>query len=724
MYCKTVLMAGAICFSTLSLPAQKIKQPVDYVNNFIGVLDGTDASNCVIGPQLPFGSVSPAPQTINGGNDGYSPDYPIRGFGQLHPSGTGWGTNGQIFLSPQTGLAVGETAHDSPKSNEKATPYEYAVRLDRYNIAVAFTPARHSTIYRFTFPASDSSHILIDITHNLPMDIRPVIGGEVTEGNVSIHGQLITGYGMYKGGWGDGTYKVYFAAAVSKSPSATGTWLNGAVNMSSTAAQLLKKNDRVGAILRFSTHEQETVYLKIAVSFKSVAQATSWLQQEIPDFNYNAIRQKARTAWNTLLKKIEVTGGTEKDKTLFYTALYHANLMPRDRTNDLPGFGKDVPVWDDHYAVWDTWRTVYPLHMLLSPEMVAGTVNSFIARFQKNGVVRDSYVNGHEMNNEQGGNNVDNIIADAYLKHIPGINWEAAYRILKYDADSQRLGAFAWRPQDSALNTYCSKGWIPAGIMNCSMSLEYAYNDHCAALVAKGLGKTADYKHYLWRSHQWTNMWDPQAASDGWKGFIVPRQPDGTFVDIDLKKYPGSWKNYFYEGSSWTYSWFMPHDFDTLVQLNGGKTTFVQKLEYGFAHHLIDYGNEPAFLAVQGFHYGNRPDRASYWIRQLMKERFTDKGVPGNDDSGAMSAWYVFAAMGFFPNAGQDIYYLNGPVFTKIVLHLGNGKMLTIQAPKASEKNIFVHGITINGKKHTGTIISYKDIEKGGTILFDMASAQ
>ncbi|HEY4060485.1 MAG TPA: GH92 family glycosyl hydrolase [Puia sp.] len=719
----------AICLIGIYCPfiGWSQKQPVEYVNNFIGVLDGVDASNCVIGPQLPFGAISPSPQTKNGGNDGYNPVEPIRGFGQLHASGTGWGTNGQVFLSPQIGLSVGETEHDSPKSGESATPYEYAVRLDRYGISTRLAPSFHSAIYRFVFPRSDRANVLLDITHNLPMDIRPIIGGVVSEGAVMIDARdprRLSGYGVYEGGFGGGEYGVFFAAELSKRPARMGTWLNGVVSMGSRAQRLLKKDDRVGAVLGFSTGAEEVVYLKIAVSYKSIEQARVWLDEEIKGFDYAAVREKARVAWNRALGKIEVDGGSERDKMLFYTALYHAQLMPRNRTNDNRDFGKGVPVWDDQFAVWDTWRTVYPLHVLINPEMVSGVVNSFIARFKKYGVVKDAYVNGNSMNNEQGGNNIDNVIAEAYLKGVKGVDWEAAYGVLKHDADHERLGSYAWRKEDSAKNTYKQIGWIPAGIMNCSMTLEYAYNDHCVALVAKGLGKEADYRRYMDRSHQWVHLWNKDAMSEGFSGFIMPRTLQGDFVSTDLAKYPGSWKNYFYEGSSWTYSWFMPHDFDRLVELNGGKEVFVRKLEYGLAHNLIDYGNEPAFLAVQGFQYAGRPDRSSYWVRKLMRDRFTEKGGPGNDDSGAMSAWYIFSAMGFFPNAGQDIYYLTGPLFSKVVLHLGNGSMLTILAPGASEKNIYVRKIFVNGKESEERILRYEDISKGGTILFDMGAEE
>lgn len=720
------LSVGIFCLALLGISrsqAQTKKQPVDYVDNRIGVTD--KISNCVIGPQLPSGSISPSPQTQNGEDDGYSPVEPIRGFGQMHVSGTGWGTNGQIFISPQIGLAVGETEHDSPKTDERAKPYEYTVKLNRYHIGVAFTPSYHSVIYKFTFPKSNDSHLLLDITHALPGDIKPVIKGEVARGEVHFDDpthQTFSGSGRYQGGFAASPYTIYYAVKISRKPVIFGTWLNGKVNVGSSTQALINKNDRVGAFVKFATQKDEVLYLKVSISYKSIAQAKQWLNQEIPDWNYEAVKLKGKNIWNTALKKIEVDGGTDKAKTLFYTAMYHANLMPRNRTNDTEVFGKNVPMWDDHFAVWDTWRTLYPLHSLINQSLVTGTVNSFVARFKKYGKVKDAFVNGNDMDAEQGGNNIDNIIADAYVKGVPGINWAAAYQLLKHDADDQRLGSFGWRKQDSASNTYKKLGWIAPGIMNVSMSLEYSYNDYCVALVAKGLGKQSDYINYLKRSKQWMNLWNKDAESDGFKGFVMPKTLAGEFIPVDLKAYPGSWKNYFYEASSWNYSWFMPHQFKELVELSGGKAMFVKKLNYGFEKHLIHYDNEPAFLAVHGFIYADRPDLTSFWVRQLMSKSFTDKGYPGNDDSGAMSSWFIFSAMGFFPNAGQDIYYLTGPSFKNTKIHLSNGKLLTIRAPNASPQNIYIKSILVNGVKWKGNIITHDVIQKGGTIVFEMTN--
>lgn len=705
--------------------SQKKIQPVEYVDPFIGVLDD-GISNCVIGPQLPFGSINPSPQTREGGHDGYSSRQPIRGFGQLHVSGAGWGKYGQVFLSPQVGLAVGEEDHDSGKSEERVKAYEYTVKLDRYNIKVEVTPSFHSAIYRFTFPKSDSSNILIDLTHNIPMDIATQVKGAVQDGEITILENVknrITGYGNYRGGFGGGNYRVYFVVEVNKKPAGYGTWLNGKIKFENSNEKLHRENDRVGAFLQFSTEKDESVYLKIAVSLKSIEQANIWLNTEIPGWNYNKIKNSAKSIWNETLGKIQVEGGTKKDKTIFYTALYHASLMPRNRTNDQEGFDKDIQVWDDQYAVWDTWRTMFPLQVLINPKMVTGTINSFIARLKKNGMVKDAFIAGNEMIQEQGGNNIDNVIADAYVKGVKGVDWNDAYKVLKYNADHQRMGSYAWEKGDSLHNIYKKTGWIPAGTMSCSMTLEYAYNDYCISTVAKGMGITNDYEYYLKRSRQWINLWDAEALSEGFKGFIMPKSLSGEFLKFDPKSNAGSWLNYFYEASSWTYSWFMPHAWKTIVNLSGGKEKFVEKLQYGLKKGLIDYSNEPAFLAIHGFHYGDRSDISSFWVRKLMAEKFTEIGYPGNDDSGAMSSWYVFSAMGFFPNAGQNIYYLTGPIFPKITLKFPNGEKLLIEAKNASPENIYVQEVIVNNKRHYASWLTHSQIMKGGKVEFVMGAS-
>lgn len=695
----------------------------DEVNPFVGVRD--DVSNCVIGPQLPFGSINPSPQTPDGSHDGYSPDEPIRGFGQLQVSGTGWGKYGQVFVSPQVGLAVGEKDHDSPKSNEVAKAYEYCVDLTRYHVGVQLTPSYHSAIYRFTFPKTDSAEILIDITHNIPMDIATMVKGKVSAGMVSIDSSgtaVVSGEGTYSGGFGDGSYQVFFWAQFDRKPVHYGTWINGRVEPGKMSERLAKTDDRVGAFLGFATADSGTVTMKIGVSLKSIEQAKRWLDEEIPGWNFDAVRDTAKAVWNRALGKIEVEGGTDTLRTLFYTALYHAMLMPRDRTGDVKGYPDNAPLWDDEYAVWDTWRTMFPLMEFVDPEMVRGNIESFIERYKKNHEVKDAFVAGIDMNEQQGGDNVDNVIADAYVKGLGGIDWEEAYKVVKHDADFERK---AYGPEEKPGNEksiYREQGWIPAGIMSCSKTLEFAYNDYCAAEMARGLDKMGDYARYLKRSTEWENLWNPNASSDGFKGFIVPRTEDGSWIAIDPKKNWGSWHDYFYEGSSWTYSYFVPHEFDKLVSLCGGRDEYAKRLEYALEHGLIDYSNEPAFLAIHTFHYARRSDLASYWVRKLMSTGYTLNGYPGNDDSGAMSSWFVFAAMGFFPNAGQDYYFLHGPSFKSVTIHLENGKSIRITGENASARNIYVQSLRVDGKEWDRPFITHAELEKGAVLDFVMGS--
>ncbi|MDA3867239.1 MAG: GH92 family glycosyl hydrolase, partial [Salinivirgaceae bacterium] len=625
----------------------------------------------------------------------------------------------------QVGLAIGETEHDSPQSNEIAKPFEYSVKLDRYNIKTELTPSVHSAIYRFTFPKTDSAHIALDISHHLP-DIATIMKGkwaQFQEGSVTFSNADNTelqGYGIYTGGFSDGAYKVYFCARLSKSPAAAGTWFNGKINKDQFSQKSKLVNDRIGAFVQYNTTSQEEIYLKIAVSFKSTDQAATWLNSEIPAWDYAKVKADAKKVWNTELSKITVEGGSEKDKRIFYTAAYHTSIMPRNRTNDAEGFGKDVPVWDDHLAVWDTWRTLYPLKIFTNPEMVSGTVNSFIARLKKNKVVHDAYVALKDKSDDQGGNDIDNIVADAYVKGIKGVNWKEAYALLKHQAENERKGTNYEKSDTRKL--YKELGWIPAGKMSSSLTLEYAYNDFCTSQLAKNLGTSEEYKKYYERSTKWINLWNPEAESDGFKGFVTTKKLGGDFIPIDLKKNWGSWQNYFYEGSSWTYSYFVPHQFEKLVQLTGGKQQFAKKLQHGFENHLIDYGNEPAFLAVHSFHYAGRTDLASFYIRKLMKDRFTEDGCIDNDDSGAMSSWYIFSAMGFFPNAGQNIYYLTGSSFPATTIKLANGKTIKIIAENASDENIYIQSCKINGKPWKQFWFTHQDIANGGSIEFVMGA--
>ncbi len=708
-----------------------------YVNLRIG--SGGNASNTVIGPQRPNASVNPAPDTEPKNNcTGYRDDGKIRGFSQIHVSGTGVPKYGQFLISPQIGLATRLDGHDSDKANENPTASEYSVTLSRYGIDCAFTPAEHSTIYKFNYPESDNANLLIDLAHNL-------VNRDAENVQVSVKtdekGQtVICGSGYYEGGegpsfdpggWGEG-HSLYFYAVVNKSAKVSGVYDQDGTKPGITELGPVNVTDRsagMGAYLTFDTQANEEVLLKMGVSFKSVDQAKVWMDDEIPAWDYDAVKDETTRQWNEELNKIVIDGNiSDTDKQIFYTAQYHSYLMPRDRTGDFEAYG-DADMIDDHFAVWDTWRTLYPLYAITKPELVAKTVNSFVTRMATNGEVRDSFVGGVDMVENQGGDDIDNIIADAYAKGIDGIDWDKAYEVIKKDADDFRLDWQGWSVLNPGDSYYKSLGYIPGDKVStstCAYLVEYAYNDYCASQVAKGMGDTENYEKWLNRSGNWLNAWNPNITDNGYSGYIWPKAEDGNWITDSSMPTPsswqGSWVKYFYEASSWNYSYFVPHDIPQLVEKMGGENTFCDRLWKGIDSGLIDFGNEPAFLTPFLFAYTSKPYLTTDSVARV-RERFTLDGVPGNDDSGAMSSWYIFSSMGFFPNAGQDLYYFTSPCYPKTTITLDSGKTLTLIANNLSDENKYIQSITINGEKYNSTMFTHDVITNGGEIVFEMGSS-
>ena len=397
---------------------------------------------------------------------------------------------------------------------------------------------------------------------------------------------MITGWGYYWGGWSGEPFNVYFAMKISKPLHNFGIWKDTVQYNGSVFETINKKKQRVGAFVKFSTGKSEHVFAKIAVSMKSIDNAVKFLNAEIPAWNFDKVRSDAKKKWNKELHKIMIDGGSDKQKTIFYTSLYHTMMMPRNRTGDNPKADDNSPYWDDHYCVWDTWKTDFPLHILIDENFVVSNIRAFIKRYEQNGKVYDAFIAGNDKvygwgvedvrsyAKNQGGDNVDNIIADAFVKKVKGIDWEKAYKILKHDADMER--SVSYREYD--------RGWIPYDTyeygLNGSKSMEFAYNDFCVSQVAKGLGKKKDYQRYLKRSKQWINLWNKNLTSDGFKGFIDPRKTDNSWVPFDPKKESVEIKSRisgrsFYEGSSWEYSYFTPHDFSTSINLTGRKEKFI-----------------------------------------------------------------------------------------------------------------------------------------------------
>ncbi|MDD4920876.1 MAG: GH92 family glycosyl hydrolase [Bacteroidales bacterium] len=669
----------------------------DYVDMHMGQ---KAESNCVIGPQLPHGSINPSPQTIGGENDGYAPGEPVMGFAQLHVSGTGWGRYGQILVSPQTGFNCIEGQHNSSISREAAKAYYYGVLLERYQIFAEVTPTHHCAIYRLTFPESDDANILVDVAHNIPQHIKPEIKGTFLGGEIFYDKDknALKGWGNYAGGFGsEELYKVFFFMQIENG--------SGEVNIVNHGSEALY------AQIRFHTTKSQEIRTKIGISMSSMNNAEKFLSDEIPDFDFESVVNKAKKAWDQTLASIKLEGASEDKMKVFYTSLYHSFLMARDRTNDNPWWSGNEPYMDDHYCIWDTWRTKYPLMVLIKESYVTKTINSFIDRYNHRNICRPTFTSGLEGPLKQGGDDVDNVIADAFVKKVKGVNWNEAYKLLKYNAENERS------------IDYLRLGWQPevGGLMSCSNNLCYSYNDFCFAQVAKGMGKKEDYEKYLVRSGSWQNLFDINTNDAGYKGFIRPRAENGKWVDFETRKVYASWVEFFYESNSWTYSLFVPHALDKLIKISGGKNNMTERLKYGFEKKLILMDNEPGFLSPFVFIHSGRPDLTSCYVSDLRDKRFSlNLGYPGNEDSGAMGSWYVFASMGLFPNAGQDFYYLFGPAFPKITLTTESGKKIIIFANNISSDNKYIQSAKINGTSLNRAWIRHDEIMGGALIELEM----
>lgn len=714
------LLLAACAHTPATPPADDL---LAHVDPRIGVLgDGST----VIGPALPFGSIHPSPDTPDGGLDGYHPDRPIRGFSQTHVSGTGWGQYGNFLVSPRTGrLLTLPEAQESPKVEERASAHHYEVRLTRDGIRAEVSPTHHAALYRFRFPATEQAHIVFNAVHNIPGDIatqmfsghRKPIATQLTLGE---DGRTLSGHGDFTGGF-SGRYRLYFHAEFDRAPRAFGTWRDEKLEPGSRQLADDGKGERqqLGAYASFTTRAAgEAVLMKIAVSFHSVERARQSLAREIPAWDFDAVRNAAAARWREALGAFDVSGGSEAERTIFYTAAYHAQLMPRDRRGEFARYAPAAPMWDDHYAVWDTWRTLFPLLSIVRPDVVRDTVNSFIERQKVDGWVSDTFIAGVNRFGEQGGNGVDMIIADAHARQVPGVDWRAAYGVMKHNADKRRNGPGFDKP-GAPPGAYLATGWIPAGIMSTSMSLEYSYNDFVAGQLAAALGERADAKAYTERSRQWVNLWNPASEDDGFKGFVMAREADGRWVDIDHRKYSGSWKPYLYESNPWTYSYFAPHQVARLVDLMGGRERFIQRLEHALQKNYIDLFNEPSFLVPQLFHYVGRPDLSAKWLGRIAAERFNLKGYPGDDDSGAMSSYYLWAKLGLFPNAGQDVYFLNGPAFPSVRLRRPGHAPLQITREGSGP---YVAAVTLDGRPLARSWLKHAELMATTQLHFRMSA--
>jgi predicted alpha-1,2-mannosidase len=713
----TLLILASTLISLTGFPPAvaagfEVRDLAPYVDPMIGATGQAGTGKSAIGPCMPNGSIVINPHSPSSPDGtGYSISDKISGFNNIN-TGSVY-KYGNFLISPQTGLTCYDYGHDSDKANERAEAGYYSVDLTRYAIKTEITTSNKSVIYRMTYPAAanGSASLVIYPCHGIMSD------NSYATVNYDSANNLVTGYVDCNGGWYYvQNVRVYYALKFSKAVTEYGMFRDRGNTLLPNTSSI--SGNLVGCYLKFSTGANEQVYAKMAISTKSEDNAKSFLNNEIPAWDFDGVKTANKNAWNQALSGILIDdpGATVDEKKIFYTALYHAMVGPKNRTGDCP-WNYSGPYYDDHLCVWDTFRSNFPLMTLLKESMVRDTVQSFNEVFKHYGYANDALLGG-QGDMIQGGDDVDVLIADAYAKGISGINWTDAYNLLKGHATNSGRSSY-YREND--------RGWVPYDTLSqmahatASKTLEFAYNDFCLARVAEGLGFTGDRDRFGVRSGNWTSLWNPSVTSEGYAGFIQSKDINGSWVGQDPAYTEGPFSKHFYEGNSWTYSFFAPHQMQRVIDLMGGQANFVSRLQNYLNNHYEIY-NEPCFLTPFLFVYGSRPDLASYYVSAKLRPQFTTQRYPGDEDSGAMSSLYVFAMLGFFPVAGQDLYLVNGPRFNKVTIQMENGNNVIINATNASTANIYVQSATLNGSALNKAWFTHGEIKNGATINFVMGS--
>lgn len=687
--------------------------------------NAADIGNTFPGAATPFGLVRLGPDSVDrDANAGYRPRGKIAGFSHLHVSGTGGGPKyGVILTAPTTG-DVAPSAHASTRSDEEIRVGRYSVTLAPWSIRAELTTGPRVGYHRYTFPAGARGNVLFDLAHVLESSYAPesqaYVGGTVSF--ASPH--ELHGHGNYRGGWNLGPeYRVYFCALLEPrvEPIEIGTWVEGAVHPSHRS----EPNDgkRVGAYFSVRTRG-EPVELAVGISLASVPAACEAARAPGSPARFDAAREANVARWNEVLSRVEVDGATDDERTMLYTALYHAHLMPTDRTGDNPKWSSAEPYFDDYYAIWDTFRTLHPLLTLIQTKKQADMVRSLIDIQQHEGWMPDAR-SGDANGRTQGGSNADVVLADAFVKKVPGIDWKAGYAALTKDAEIE--------PPDPIREGRSLRGWLSKGYVTAeearsgSRTVEYAYDDFAISEVARGLGLEADAARYAKRSGGWALLWDATAMDLGATGFVRPRKADGVFKTPFDPRAKGSWKEDFYEDTSWAYSLFVPHDVRAIVERSGGDDAFVRRLDALFDNGLFGMNDEPAFLQPYLYLWAGRPDRTALRVHDALSRHFHTgpTGLPGNDDAGAMSAWYVWSVLGIFPNAGQDVYLIGTPRFPRMVVHMESGRDLVVVAEglDPERRRFYVQSATLDGRPLDRTWLRHAEIARGATLVFKMGAA-
>ena len=723
------ILVSVICFMNISAIAGTPKEPVDYVNPAIG---GVSMLLSTTRPmvQLPHGYPQVTPDLNPGVNDSYVATK-IYGF----PAGG-------VSIMPSTGnvrTEPGEIASSFDRDFETRTPYYYRGLLGTYDIWTSYTVGHFAIFYRFDFPSADAHHVNLMMPDSGSMRI---VSPSLVEGETTIKG-----------------VPYFFCLKFSRPFRGQESWKYGGTPVDSK----LIEGERVGLTLNFSGAGKELIQVKVGLSFISLNQARKNLDQAIQGWNFKRLEAQTKSAWNNLLGKISVVGGTEAQKTIFYSSLYRAEEDMMDITEDgryYSGFDHKIHEthgvdFYTHDQLWDTFRCEHPLQLLLDPAQQEAMIQSLVRMYEQWGWL-PSFPRVWGEFAAMIGDHADELIADAYFKGYRNFDVEKAYQAMKKEALHATMLPWRRGQMTDLGKIYLEKGFFPAlkegeketnpevhpfeRRQAVSVTLEASYDDWCIAQMAKALGHTADYERFMKMAYNYRNVFDKSI------GFMAPKSADGKWVqgfNPILPKGPGG-RDYYAECNAWVWTFNVPQDVQGLINLYGGRKPFLTKLDslfevqYGGVSKWVflakfpdmtgligDYaqGNEPSFDIAYMYDFAGEPWKTQKMIREIMEVWYNDAplGLPGDDDQGAMGAWYVFSAMGFYPFCPGDPYYVLGsPIFKETTIHLSNGKKFIVKADGVSLTHKYIQSATLNGKPLDKPWFTQEDIENGGVLELKM----
>jgi predicted alpha-1,2-mannosidase len=724
--------------------SQQMKKNIDYVDPFICTLG--DHGHLFPGAVVPHGMVKLGPDTypssLTGDGDwahsGYNyADTKIRGFSHIRRESSGgtaiYDRSWLVSVFPSVGvpdIATDKLVASIDKTSEQASPGLYHVNLSDAGIRAALTADTHAGMHRYTFPRTNDAHISIN-PGSQPYTVSSTIAIiDSSEFSGSLQGQ---GF-------------VYFWGQSSKPFHSFATWDTTLYPGIRTC-----EGKRIGAILDFQTSEGESIYLKIGFSAISVEQAHLNLQAEIPDWNFDAVVQKARKSWSAVLDLIDVKG-EEEYKKIFYTALYHSFQQPTritDVNGKYPGYDKEIHeakdfVYYDNYGFWDDYRTKYPLMSLINPKTFKDVTRSILEIYRQSS--NYWFYSNKEHTAHKGGfvvcgpdgyqpfitlrhEHMLTAVLDAYAKGLIKDSMQEAFT-------GMRKEALVQMPEE-----YEEIGYIPG---RPDQTFEYSYDNWCVAQMARMAGEESDYQRFMKRASYYRNTWDYSI------GFLRARAADGTWLDFPESPTINREK-YMYEGTPWQWRWFVPHDVPGMIDMMGGKEKFVQDLEYFFANNLYQAGNQPDVQAPFLFNYADAAWLTQKWVRTILVEPMTQlyashgffdkpiydrifKATPDgyllmmDDDYGCMAAWFVMSAMGLYQVCpGLPVYQLTAPIFDEVTIKLDPdfyaGRTFSIAAENLSKENIYIQSASLNGQPYDKCSITHQEIVKGGKLIFEMGPA-